>query len=63
LETSNAYGRGLLEGVAGYLKQGHPWSICLAEHERGDRPPPRLASWDGDGILARVENQAIARAV
>jgi LacI family transcriptional regulator len=63
VETSNAYARGLLRGVAGYLQQARPWSVYLAEHERGDQPPSWLAEWDGDGIIARIENAEIARAV
>jgi LacI family transcriptional regulator len=35
----------------------------LAEHTRGDKPPAWLAGWEGDGIIARIENPAIARAL
>jgi LacI family transcriptional regulator len=63
IETSNAYARGLLRGIVHYLHQHRPWSIFLAEHGRGDHPPSWLAGWDGDGIIARIENQAIADAL
>lgn len=61
IETSNAYARGLLQGVVAWQREHRPWSLFLAEHTRGDRPPTWLADWDGDGIIARVENAAIAR--
>ncbi|NBV21186.1 MAG: helix-turn-helix domain-containing protein [Proteobacteria bacterium] len=61
IETSNAYARGLLRGVVAYLREHEPWSLHLAEHGRGDRPPPWLATWRGDGILARIETPAMAR--
>jgi LacI family transcriptional regulator len=60
VETSNAYARGLLSGVEDYIRSHGPWSIFLAEHGRGDLPPKWLRGWDGDGILARVENVHIA---
>lgn len=63
IETSNAYARGLLLGIVAYLREHRPWSLYLAEHGRGDKPPPWLADWDGDGIIARIENPAIARAL
>lgn len=63
IETSNAYARGLLRGVVAYLREHEPWSLHLAEHGRGDRPPGWLATWRGDGILARIETPAMARAL
>lgn len=61
IETSNAYARGLLTGVEDYVLGHGPWSVYLGEQTRGDRPPDWLAKWDGDGIIARVENARIAR--
>ena len=63
IETSNAYARGLLSGVQAYMRENKPWSIYLAEQGRGDQPPPWLAKWKGDGIIARIENEAISDAV
>ena len=59
IETSNAYARGLLQGVVAYQREHRPWSLFLAEHTRGDKPPAWLAGWEGDGIIARIENPAI----
>ena len=63
IESSNAYARGILRGVEDYIRARGPWSVYLAEHGRGDRPPSWLANWKGDGIIARIENRAIARAL
>jgi len=60
VETSNAYCRTLLEGVTAYLRDNRPWSVFLAEHERGAPVPSWLCRWKGDGIIARVENEMIA---
>jgi len=63
IETSNAYCRFLLRGVAAYVRDNRPWSLYLSEHERGATVPRWLRRWKGDGIIARVENQEIADAV
>lgn len=63
IETSNAYSRGLLDGVSAYLRENEPWSIFLPEHGRGDSQVAHLEGWKGDGIIARIENRQIARAL
>lgn len=63
IETSNAYARGLLRGVVSYVREHRSWSLYLSEHNRGDQPPKWLAHWDGHGIIARIENNAIASAL
>jgi LacI family transcriptional regulator len=63
LETSNAYARGLLDGIIAYQREHEMWSIYLGEQQRGARPPVWMKSWKGDGIIARIETPAIAAAV
>lgn len=63
IETSNAYGRGLLEGIAAFALQNRSWSISLPEQSRGADPPDWIRRWNGDGIIARIETEVIARAV
>jgi LacI family transcriptional regulator len=63
IETSNAYARGLLQGIVRYIREHSPWSFYLPEQGRGDIPPTWLANWQGDGIIARIENQEIAQSV
>jgi LacI family transcriptional regulator len=63
IETSNAYARGLLEGIAAYQRERDTWSIFLPEQERGAAPPAWLARWKGDGIIARIETAQIAHSV
>jgi LacI family transcriptional regulator len=60
VETSRAYGRGLLRGIARYHREHAQWSTYFQPQGLGDPPPPWLASWRGDGILARIDNQALA---
>ncbi|HRI12769.1 MAG TPA: XylR family transcriptional regulator [Verrucomicrobiota bacterium] len=63
IETSNAYARELLHGIRAWLREHGPWTLWLAEAGRGADPPPWLRTWRGDGIIARIETPAIARAV
>ena len=63
IETSNAYARGLLDGVVAWQREHELWSIYLPEQERGAAPPSWLRSWKGDGVIARIENDAIAKSV
>jgi LacI family transcriptional regulator len=63
IETSNAYARGLLGGISAYVREHDSWSIFLPELGRGDAEAARLEGWKGDGIIARIENRRIARAL
>jgi LacI family transcriptional regulator len=63
IETSNAYARGLLRGIIGFIHERRHWSVYLSEHMRGDKAPQWLSSWDGSGIIARIENPSIAEAL
>jgi LacI family transcriptional regulator len=53
----------LLRGVVAFVQEHRCWSIYLSEHTRGDKAPAWLSNWDGDGIIARIENPAIAEAL
>jgi LacI family transcriptional regulator len=63
IESSRGYGRGLLHGIAEYVRGHGLWSIYVHRHHLYDAPPDWLRDWRGDGIIARVENQKLARAI
>jgi len=63
IETSNSYARGILAGIAAYVRHHGDWLIDLPEQERGGSPPGWLADWKGDGIIARIETDEIAAAL
>jgi LacI family transcriptional regulator len=63
VETSNAYSRGLLEGILDFAQRQGDWSVFLPEQERGAVPPSWLANWKGDGVIARIETESIARSI
>jgi LacI family transcriptional regulator len=47
IETSNAYARGLLEGIVSYVRRHDPWSLYLPEMRRGEVPKDWPARWKG----------------
>jgi len=63
IESSRAYGRRTLFGVARYVREHQPWSIFLQERSLGDKCPDWLKDWKGDGIIARVESRQIANGI
>src|ERR1700744_339207 len=60
IETSRTYGRGILRGIARYAHVHGPWSFFTEERELHSGIPDRLASWNVDGIIARIEGRQMA---
>ncbi len=63
IEATNGYARGLLHGVARYTHEHARWTVYFEPHALDEPPPKWLKSWKGDGILARVGDHRMARAV
>jgi LacI family transcriptional regulator len=63
IEASNAYARGLLEGILRHVREHDPWTVFLPEHGRGTPPLAALAKWVGDGVIARIETESTAKAL
>jgi LacI family transcriptional regulator len=57
IETSRAYGRGLVEGIARYAEEHGPWSIYFDERGLCDPLPHWLKNWRGDGIISRTTHK------
>ncbi|ADB15628.1 transcriptional regulator, AraC family [Pirellula staleyi DSM 6068] len=56
IETSINYGRGLLKGVARYMRSAGEWSVFLEQRELGAELPRWIDRWDGDGIITRSDD-------
>jgi len=61
VESSRSYGRGLLLGVAQYARERTNWRIDYEERELQSGLPGWLHQWEGSGVLARIEDDAMAR--
>jgi LacI family transcriptional regulator len=62
IESSIEYGRGVLRGIARWLREHGPWSIFLEQRELGAALPDWIREWDGDGIITRSDDPRIVKA-
>ena len=63
IESSRAYGRGLIRGVAAYAREHGNWAVRHQEMSIDADPPRWLSKWKGDGILVRIETPKMVRAI
>lgn len=61
IESSIPYGRGILRGIAKYLRAHGPWSIFVEQRELGAALPGWIAGWKGDGIITRSDDPRLRR--
>jgi LacI family transcriptional regulator len=61
VETSLAYGRGLVEGISRYALEHGPWSVQFEARALDSLPPKWLRNWRGDGIISRTLSLKTAR--
>ena len=60
VESSTAYGRGILLGLTRYQREHRAWSISYQTPDKQQDLKAWISQWRGDGILARVPNESIA---
>lgn len=53
VETTMAFGRGVLEGISRFRIEKQPWSVQLDLRDLMAGPPAWFRGWDGDGIITR----------
>lgn len=63
VETSRAYGRGVLRGISQFVRQNPHWSVRLQDRGLNDPTPEWLERWKLDGVIARVETEGLAKAL
>jgi LacI family transcriptional regulator len=63
VESSRAYGRGILQGVAKYIRAHQPWSVFFQDLNLCDDTPEWLGHWKGEGIITRLENMDIVNVI
>ncbi|HXE41571.1 MAG TPA: DNA-binding transcriptional regulator, partial [Candidatus Baltobacteraceae bacterium] len=56
IESSRAYGRNLLVGIAKYIRDHEPWIVSRREHKLEDEIPQWFREWKGDGVITRLDN-------
>ncbi|MDO8542767.1 MAG: XylR family transcriptional regulator [Opitutaceae bacterium] len=60
IESSRAFGRGVLDGIAECLRRQR-WLVYYQEGGLGELLPKWFGAWQGDGIIARIEDRRMAR--
>lgn len=56
MDDTGSYARDLLSGIAKHQREcRHPWSLHIVRRRRFALPPACLRSWNGHGIIARVD--------
>ncbi len=63
IESSRAYGRGCLLGVADYLRTHGSWVVTHFERGQTEGIPQAIREWKGDGVITRIENAEVAELV
>ena len=63
IESSRAYARELIRGVARYNREQARWLLEFTPRGLDEPPPAWLKGWKGDGILARVNDRRMASAL
>ncbi|WP_286764245.1 MULTISPECIES: xylose operon transcription regulator XylR [Rhodopirellula] len=63
IESSRAYGRGLLRGIAAYAQEQGDWSLRHQEMTINADPPSWLSRWKGHGVLVRAETPKMIEAI
>ncbi|NLX96176.1 MAG: DNA-binding transcriptional regulator [Rhodopirellula sp.] len=63
IESTRAYSRELIRGIARFNQQRANWRVEFTPRGLDDPPPAWLKAWKGDGILARINDRRMARAL
>ncbi len=60
VDKSRSYGRGVLRGIAEYVETHGRWSLHLDPRASGSYGADWLRGWDGDGVLAFIDDPVLA---
>lgn len=62
-DTSRSYGREIVRGVGRFRREHGNWEIYYKPHGLGEPAPPWLREARPDGVLARIGNSSLAKAI
>lgn len=61
IESSHAFGRNAMQGIAGYAAAHGPWMLHQHDQPLNDSTPRDLKAWKADGVVARITSPQMAR--
>lgn len=62
IETSKAYGRGVLRGISHWQREHEPWSVYADERGFDEDVPKALKHWRVDGVITRLQRHRLPAA-
>jgi LacI family transcriptional regulator len=62
VETARSFGRDFLSGVARYARHHGPWIFHITPGDF-EHHVPRMKQWGGSGIIARIPNERVSKAI
>jgi LacI family transcriptional regulator len=62
VETARSFGRDFLSGVARYARHHGPWIFHITPGDF-EHDVPKMKQWGGSGIIARIPNERVAKAI
>lgn len=63
VETSRAYGRGLVEGVSKYAYEQGNWFVHFQDRGLVEKLPHSIKNWNGDGIITRTSSRKLEKMI
>jgi len=63
VETSRAFGRGVLQGISRYLLEYDDWVVHVEDRGFCETMPHWLKAWKGNGIITRTMSLSAARLI
>jgi LacI family transcriptional regulator len=62
VETARSFGRDFLSGIARYSRHHGPWIFHITPGDF-EHDVPKMKQWGGSGIIARIPNERVAKAI
>lgn len=62
IESSRAYGRGILKGIISYAHRTN-WALFFQDRGLSEDVPSWLGQWQGDGVIGRLDSRSLVRQV
>lgn len=63
VQSATGYGRGMLRGIAAYIREAGPWAVFHRPGGLLQSIPEQLKAWRPEGIIAQLENPLLIRQV
>lgn len=61
IDTSQGFGRGVLQGISAWIHRHEPWTLLVAEDDLAMQLPNWLARGPIDGVISRLERSRLPR--